>query len=46
MGANAEPLRPCRNTFTHQHGLPCSHYIAGVIERGETLKKEEIHTRW
>ena len=41
-GAN----RPCRDVFTHQYGLPCSHRIAKVIEDGSSLALEEIHARW
>ncbi|CCE33982.1 uncharacterized protein CPUR_07910 [Claviceps purpurea 20.1] len=46
MEPNAEPLRPCRNTFTQQYGLPCSHHIAGVIARDEKLHMNQLYTRW
>lgn len=41
-GAN----RPCRETFTHQYGLPCSHRIAKGMEDNSRLALEEVHARW
>lgn len=41
-----QPLEPCSHTFTEQFGLPCKHFIANIINNGETLQKEHVHARW
>jgi hypothetical protein len=40
------PTEPCSGTATIGLGIPCSHKIIEVLERGDALTPEDFHFQW